>query len=185
MTSTTNDQALQLRAIRSERCAASNRNACARSSESARQADWTLVISSLYDRLRLSPASRNQPMHRNGAHLFWCPLNAVANCPIRRSLLPAIPLMFSEFPQASKACGGQFGGHQQVDSSENHYESAFYGDFWLPATRSIPLFANVRICLGRPLKTETIRDHSADSVRTNSRTATILLGCDWGPCARG
>ena len=38
MTSTTNDQALQLRAVRSERCAASNRNACARWSESAEEA---------------------------------------------------------------------------------------------------------------------------------------------------
>jgi hypothetical protein len=40
VTSTTNDQPLQLRAIRSERCAASDWNACARSSESAFMPDY-------------------------------------------------------------------------------------------------------------------------------------------------
>ncbi|ALC14080.1 hypothetical protein LH20_19140 [Sphingopyxis sp. 113P3] len=35
MTSLPDDQVLQLRAIKSERCAASDRNTCARSSESA------------------------------------------------------------------------------------------------------------------------------------------------------
>ena len=35
MTTAPNDQVLRLRAIRSERCAASDRNTCARSSESA------------------------------------------------------------------------------------------------------------------------------------------------------